>query len=207
MEHIGRWVRAERERRFPNLEFGIAVLSTGAFGPALVMMGFPQMALLRYVGLTLVLGVFWLPLLYRVRKNRYHPNLQTLITAHRQGHLAKALGPHADGLDTAARDLDQISLLTDKAPMPKELRKALRKEASRQMGEAVDLCVGAPALHGVTTEEAPRRVEANIIWMASARSALEKMVLHRPDEAIADPLERLREMVTERETAYAELKA
>ena len=213
MEALAKWLESERNRRFPNVAFAIGMLGwmpCMVMGPATMTFGMGH----DYQGATLQLLVFgiiavlgWAPFLYLLWQNRHRPNLNSLAVARRRGHLAEAIGPHADRLAEAARELEQIALLAGQASLPDGLGRELGREGRRRMSRALDLCIGAPALYGLTTSQAEVQILDDCGWLSRTRQGLESIGRPIADDLQIDPLARLQALAAERDAAVAELNA
>ncbi|RYG38801.1 hypothetical protein EON81_02695 [bacterium] len=214
MEHLGRWLKKNAERRFGTPWFALGMLSMApamVLGPATATFGMssdPKAAAPNLLGLGALAAVGWIPFARFRHRRRNQPDFQSLISAHIRGLLVERLGVNAPVLEEAATEAEQIVLLSSRSPVPKPLGQEIAREANLRMERMVDLAAGSAANHGFTRDGATAQIEKDSDWLARTRETIERATL-RGLEPLEDPegsLIRLRELASEREAALQELR-
>ncbi|RYG47119.1 hypothetical protein EON79_08230 [bacterium] len=214
MEHLGRWLGKNHDRRAGS---GWIIAGMVSASPALILLpslmtfgmsSDPKTATLQILGLGAVAVAGWIPYLRFRHQNRHRPNLMSLVLAHSRGLLVERLGENAPILEEAATEAEQITFLSERPPLPSSLGKEIAREANLRMERMVDLAAGAAASYGFTREGATVQIGSDLDWLARTRETIEKATL-RGVEPIQDsegPLRQLRELASEREAALQELR-
>ncbi|RYG38798.1 hypothetical protein EON81_02680 [bacterium] len=218
MEHFGRWVAQNADKRVGSRGQWMALFSTlgAVFFPALSV-GAYQDNMPFAMWITGALGVAslagWIPYLKFLRenkgKNKYRSEFSRIWWLQSMGKLTDEMGQKGPMLEAAARDWESIGLLNDRHSDPDDLAAKVKSEADARMDRIFDLSVSPPAYYGLSQERADAQIQKDLQWLTQARKAMEDATL-TGDALVAldeDPLLRLRSLAAERVNAMAELRA
>lgn len=218
MEHFGRWIKANSEKRLGTNQQVVGILGTVFAFLALLIAGgllsdgYTTWAMLALF-VALLLAFSWIP--YRRFKKdtqhqeRYRSEFKRVSMLDMTGKLSEEVGQKGETLEVAAKDWETVSLLIERRTVPDDLAKEVQEETERRMDRIFDLSFHPPAFYGLSQASAEAQIAVDREWLAKAREAIEDATL--TGDALTslaeDPLHRLRSLSVERETAMAELRA
>ncbi|RYG38799.1 hypothetical protein EON81_02685 [bacterium] len=218
MEHFGRWLAQNGEKRVGTNRQMLGIFSTMAAVILFLLTG--AAASEQMIGVAVGLGgtgvasLFgWLPYLKFRRsthhQSRYRGEYRRIWTLQWQGKLKEEIGAKGAPLEAGARDWEAVVLLAERRSLLDDLSNQIKAEADARMDRVFDLSFTPPAFYGLSQEGADAQIEKDLQWLTQARRAMEDATL--TGEALValdeDPLVRLRSLASERKTALSELKA
>ncbi|CAN5390330.1 hypothetical protein BH11ARM2_BH11ARM2_23970 [soil metagenome] len=218
MEHFGRWIKANSEKRVGTSKQVIGILAAMLSVIALLVTGgLISDGLYIWAGvafiIALLLDLAWIPYLQfksaTQHQDRYRGEFKRVAMLQATGKLAEEVGAKGEILETAAQDWETLSLLVERRTVPDELAKEIQTETDGRMDRIFDLSFHPPAFYGLSQTGAEAQIALDQEWLAKARAAMEDATL--TGDALTslaeDPLLRLHSLAIERENARAELRA
>ncbi|RYG47117.1 hypothetical protein EON79_08220 [bacterium] len=217
MEHFGRWLAQNGEKRVGTNRQVLGIFSTMATALLILFAGAAASDHMTAVAVglgALSLGSVggWIPYL-KFRKAtqhqaRYRGDYKRIWTLQWTGKLKDEIGPKGEHLEAGARDWEAVVLLAERSSLLDGLSGQIKAEADARMDRVFDLSFTPPAFYGLSQAGADEQIQKDISWLGQARQAMEDATL--TGESLTnlgeDPLIRLRSLASERETALAELK-
>jgi len=213
MDRFAAWLRREGNRQIPT---SLIVLGMVCMIPAISlvpvtmtfgMMEDPQAATLKLIAICAISMAGWIPLGLHMRKSRNEVRIAAKGFAGSVKHWERKLGAHAQQLEEAAIDLEQIEAFATQTSLDADQIKRLSKAASARLWRMFELTVAAPARYGLTREQAVERIAEDGQWIADLRSLVERSTNTNPALDLDNSLAELRAIVDAREEAIEELRA
>lgn len=206
MDRFAQWLRRQGNRQEPTSFIVLGVVGTIVPFQGMLFGIVPSTPPAIVAGIAFA-ALSWTPMAVRRYRTRHELWIGAKGIAGSVRGWREKTASHAEDLEAAAIDLEQIETLAGKTALDAREAASLSRFAEARLRRMFELTVAAPARHGLTLGQAEATIAEDARWIAEARRLVERTLETVEPQELGASLADLRALADAREAAVAELNA